>query len=127
MYVTDTHGFLWYISEDERLGKKAREAFEKCDSMEDIMLIPSIVLVEAMFLCEKKKVHMKFEDVLFRLQTSSNYQIYPLDERIVLECKNIKLPDPHDRIVVATAKLLNATLITKDDKIINSKLVKTIW
>jgi PIN domain nuclease of toxin-antitoxin system len=70
---------------------------------------------------------MKFEDVLLRLQTSSNYQIYPLDERIVLECKNIKLPDPHDRIVVATAKLLNATLITKDDKIISSGLVKTIW
>ena len=39
----------------------------------------------------------------------------------------IKLPDPHDRIIVATAKLLNATLITKDEKIKNSKIVKTIW
>jgi PIN domain nuclease of toxin-antitoxin system len=127
MYITDTHSFLWYISEDEKLGKKAKEVFEKCDSAKDIMVIPSIVLIEAMFLCEKKKVYMKFEDVLFRLQTSSNYQIYPLDERVVVECKNIKLPDPHDRIIVATAKLLNATLITKDKKIKNSKIVKTIW
>lgn len=33
----------------------------------------------------------------------------------------------HDRILVATAKLLNAALITKDEEIIKSKVVRTIW
>jgi PIN domain nuclease of toxin-antitoxin system len=127
VYVTDTHSFLWYISEDERLGKKAKEAFERCDNMEDIMITPSIVLIETMFLCEKKKVDMRFETILVKLQASSNYHVYPLDERIVLECKDMKLADPHDRIIVATAKLLNAKLITRDDKIRSSKLVETIW
>jgi PIN domain nuclease of toxin-antitoxin system len=40
---------------------------------------------------------------------------------------NVKLADPHERIIVATAKLLNARLITKDEKIRNSKIVETIW
>jgi len=45
-----------------------------------------------------------------------------------LNCQSIKeIVEPHDRIVVATAKLLNAKLITKDDKIRISRIVETIW
>jgi PIN domain nuclease of toxin-antitoxin system len=127
MYVTDTHAFLWYLSEDKRLSKKALEAFEECDTGKDIMIIPSIVLVEALFLCEDERVELKFEEIISRLQISSNYHVYPLDERVVAECMNIKLSDPHDRIIVATAKLLNAKLITKDENIRKTKIVKTIW
>lgn len=127
MYTTDTHSFLWYISEDTRLSKKAREIFEKCDNAEDVMVIPSIVLIEAMFICEKKRISLKFDDIMLKLKVSSNYQIYPLDEKVVFECKSMKLPDPSDRIIVATAKLLNARLVTKDEKIATSKLVETLW
>jgi len=91
------------------------------------MIIPSVVLIESMFLCEKKRIDLKFDDILSRLRVSSNYQIYPLDEKVVFGCKDIKLPEPHDRIIVATAKLLNAKLVTKDKKIAASKLVETIW
>jgi PIN domain nuclease of toxin-antitoxin system len=46
---------------------------------------------------------------------------------VILNCQSIKeIVGPHERIVVAIAKLLNATLITKDYKIISSGLVKTI-
>jgi predicted nucleic-acid-binding protein len=67
------------LSEDKRLSKKALEAFEKFDNEEDIMIIPSIVLVEALFLCEDKRVEMKFEEIFSRIQMSSNYHVYPLD------------------------------------------------
>jgi len=54
------------------------------------------------------------------------YREYEME--VVLNCQRIKeIVEPHDRIVVATAKLLNSTLITKDYKIISSGLVKTIW
>lgn len=58
---------------------------------------------------------------------SFNYQIYPLDEKVVFECKDVKLPDPNDRIIVATAKLLNAKLVARDKKIADSKLIETVW
>jgi len=128
MYVADTHAFLWFLTEDKRLGSKAKEIFDSCDKGEAIIVIPSIVLIEALFICERKKADLKFKKVLEKIQNSLNYPVYPLDLKIVSICQELKqLNDPHDRIVVATAKFLNAILITKDEKIRESKLVKIIW
>jgi PIN domain nuclease of toxin-antitoxin system len=128
MYVADTHSFLWFLTKDERLGSKAKEIFRLCDQGREIIVIPAIVLLECLYICEKKKIDLKFKEILLKMKNTFNYITYPLDEEIVLECQNLKqFSDLHDRIVIATAKLLNAQLITKDEKIKKSKLVKTVW
>jgi PIN domain nuclease of toxin-antitoxin system len=38
-----------------------------------------------------------------------------------------KIPELHDRIIVATSMLLDAKLITKDAKIAASKVVEVVW
>ena len=54
--------------------------------------------------------------------------IYNLDLATILECRNIKkIPEMHDKIIVATAKILNASIITKDEEITNSGYAKVIW
>ena len=126
MYVTDTHSFIKYLTEDKELGKAAENIFISRDNMKEIIIIPAIVLIEAMYICEKKKTVISFDQVLEKLRISSNYQVFPLDERIVLVCRSMKLSDPHDRIIVATSKLLNCPVITKDDEIKNSRVVETI-
>ena len=46
MYVADTHAFLWFLTEDKiltedkKLGKKAKEIFGACDKGEAIIAIP---------------------------------------------------------------------------------------
>ena len=128
MYVTDTHGFLWFLSKDEKLGKKALEIFRLCDKGKETVVIPSIVLLECLYVCEKKKIEYEFREITLKIQGSSNYPGYPLDEEVVLECQKFTdIAEPHDRIIVATAKLLNAKLITKDADITNSGKVKTVW
>jgi len=128
MYVTDAHGFLWFLSKDKRLGKKALEIFRSCDKGEEIVVVPSIVLLECLYVCEKKRIGFEFREIMLKIQGTFNYPVYPLDEGVVLECQNVdKIAEPHDRIIVATTKLLNAKLITKDAGIINSKLVETVW
>ena len=127
MYVTDTHGFLWFLSKDEKLGKKALEIFRLCDKGKETVVIPSIVLLECLYVCEKKKIEYEFREITLKIQGSSNYPGYPLDEEVVLECQKVAdIAEPHDRIIVATAKLLNAKLITKDADITNSGKVKTV-
>ncbi|MEM5843389.1 MAG: hypothetical protein QXL97_01575 [Candidatus Aenigmatarchaeota archaeon] len=80
------------------------------------------------YICERKKIDLKFKEMVLKIRESFNYLVYPLDEDIVLTCQILtKLEDLHDRVIVATAKLLDIPLITKDKKIINSKLVKTLW
>ena len=128
MYVTDTHSFLWFLADDARLGKKAREIFLSCDKGETTIIIPSIVLMEALFICERKKLDLEFKKVLEKIHNTINYPVYPLDTGIVSICQKLKqFSDPHDRIVVATSQILRAKLITKDDKIKKSKIVETVW
>ncbi len=81
-----------------------------------------------MYICEKKRVEFEFQEIMRKIQGTFNYPIYPLDEEVILACQSIRqVTEPHDRIIVATAKLLNATLITKDANIIDSKAVETVW
>lgn len=128
MYVTDAHGFLWFLLKDEQLGKKALEIFQACDKGKEIVVIPSIVLLECMYVCEKKRIDFEFREIMLKIQGAFNYPVYPLDEEVILECQNVsKIAEAHDRIIVATTKLLNCKLITKDGNITDSKIVETVW
>jgi predicted nucleic acid-binding protein len=57
-----------------------------------------------------------------------NFKIYPFDEVVLNEYfKTSPELEIHDRLIVATAKLTNSKVITKDKQITNSRLVKTVW
>jgi len=127
MYVTDTHSLLWHLQNDEKLSDRARAIFQACDNEKEEIIIPSIVIIESIFVCEKKKVEIRFQEVVEKLKTASNYRIYPLDEDVAFECSKIDMKEPHDRIIVATARLLGKPLITNDGNIRKSKLVETFW
>jgi PIN domain nuclease of toxin-antitoxin system len=92
------------------------------------VVVPSIVLLECMYVCEKKRIEFEFQEIMQKIQGTFNYPVYPLDEEVILECQSIRqIAEVHDRIIVATAKLLNAKLITRDANITDSKIVETIW
>jgi predicted nucleic acid-binding protein len=128
IFVTDTHALLWYLTEDKRLGKKALKIFEKVDKGDAEIIIPTTVLAEALFITEKHKVDIKFMDIIEEIENSSNYFIHPLDLEVILKCHELlKIPELHDRVIVATSLLLDAKLITKDAIITESKIVEVVW
>lgn len=128
MYVADTHSLLWFLTDDERLSKKAKEIFRLCDQGKEIITIPSIVLLECLYVCERKKLNLEFKEILLKIRGTYNYPIYSLDEEVILECSDIsQIKDPHDRILIATAKILSAKLISKDSEIKNSGIIETVW
>lgn len=53
-YVTDAHPLLWHILSDPRLSALAEAVF--ADAGLHQIFIPSIVLVEAVYLAEKKRI-----------------------------------------------------------------------
>src|SRR3989344_3138024 len=128
LYVADTHGFIWFLTDDKRLGKKAKEIFERADEGKVIIIVPTIVLAELVFICEKKDASVKFKDVMDKINESSNYIYYNLDIKIISEIANLtQIPEMHDRIITATAKLNRAVLITKDPDIVEAGIIETIW
>ncbi|MFZ2410267.1 MAG: PIN domain-containing protein [Candidatus Methanoperedens sp.] len=127
IFVTDTHALLWYLTEDEKLSKIAQGVFEKADKGEVDIVIPTTVLAEALFITEKHRVDIEFIDIIENIQNSSNYLLHPLDIDVIMKCHELKkIPELHDRIITATAILLDAKLITKDTKIKVSKEVEVV-
>lgn len=54
--VTDTHGLIWYLENDPRLGKEALASFNACDRGEIVIFVPTICLVELIYLQEKGRI-----------------------------------------------------------------------
>ena len=127
-FVVDTHSFLWYLSEDPRIGKKAKSKFELAEKGDAIIAVPTIVLSESLHILEKKKYTLKFKDIVGRLERGWNYIPIPLDLNIIKKIETLrKLSDLHDRIIVASAILMDAELITRDRDIKKSGYVKVVW
>jgi len=81
-----------------------------------------------MDISEKKRIKVNYEEILEKIENSSNFEIYSLDIEVLRVARNITvIPELHDRIVAATAKLLDAKLLTKDENIRKSHIVKVIW
>jgi len=128
LYVADTHSIIWFLTDDRRLGEKAKGILEKADEGKVIIIIPTIVLAELVFICEKKDASVKFKDLMDKISESSNYIYYNLDMKVISEITNLaQIPEMHDRIITATAKLNRAVLITKDPNIVEARIIETIW
>ena len=127
-YVTDTHPLFQFLTNNKRLSSNARILFEKAETGESSIIVPSIVLAELMYLFEKQNSRDKFKEVLKRIEIALNYEVCSLDTEVIdISSKIISVKEIHDRIIIATAKLLDCPLITKDEEIINSEEVECIW
>lgn len=80
-----------------------------------------------MYLVETKKIELDYNTLISKIEVSSNFVPVSFNFQVVKVLPEIKLRELHDRIIVATAKLLNAKLITKDEEIRNSGVVEVIW
>jgi len=128
LYVVDTHSLIWFLTEDKKLGKNALKVLEDADKGKHIIIIPTIVLAEFAYICEKRNLKIKFEDILKKLKESFNYIPYNLDlDTIIRSLKLERLKDIHDRLIVAVANILNAKIITKDKSIDQSGYVSCVW
>ncbi|MBI4162236.1 MAG: PIN domain-containing protein [Candidatus Aenigmarchaeota archaeon] len=125
MYVADTHAWVYYLL--RRLPENLKEIFIKAENFEDVIFVPTIVLNEIIWMVEGGKVTLDIKAVLSRFDEATNFVIVPLDLNITKKVSELKELELHDRIITATANILNATLITKDQEIAESGYVKTVW
>ena len=63
-YVTDTHSLIWYLEDSPCLGPTARECFEACDRGESIIYVPTICVVEIIYLQEKGRIPSEMKMLL---------------------------------------------------------------
>jgi PIN domain nuclease of toxin-antitoxin system len=129
--VTDTHALIWYLQDDARLSSLASHYFDDCERDSGRIHVPSICLIEIIYLLEKGRIPPNTLTMfLADIQSPDTVlDIVDLNLPIILEARNVPratVPDMPDRIIAATALHLALPLISRDSKIQLSS-VTTIW
>ena len=57
--ITDTHGLIWYLSEDTSLSKQAADQFDYALENDRIIGVSAISVVEIVYLVEKGRIVSK--------------------------------------------------------------------
>ena len=126
-YVTDTHSLVWYLTEDPRLSNKALSVLASSEN-EGTIIVPAVVLAEIMFIARKGRVTISFDETLKKIEESDNFVIAPLDSDTLRIADKIEADlEMHDKLIAATALYYEAPLITKDENLILSEVITTVW
>ncbi len=131
-YVTDTHALIWHLRDSKKLSAQAKAIFDAVDSGMAEMLVPSIVLVEMIYLAEKGRIDIAAVTEAFNLLNSGsdNYAVALLDTDTAWAINDIarsQVPDMPDRIIAATAKHLGLSLVSRDPAIKGLGNITVIW
>ncbi|MGQ0540962.1 MAG: type II toxin-antitoxin system VapC family toxin [Blastocatellia bacterium] len=96
------------------------------------MFIPTISIVEIVYLTEKGKLELSALDRIIETVNLPNgaFSFREIDSAIALTVSEISrdlVPDMPDRIIAATALYLGLPLIAKDSNIRSVESIQTIW
>jgi PIN domain nuclease of toxin-antitoxin system len=130
-YMLDTHTWIWWHMNPKKLSKKVKKIIENTNSYDEILL-SAISPWEFSKLLEKKRIGISCdpEDWINSALDMPKFRLVPLSP--VLAYRSTALPqpfhsDPADQIIVATAREENATILTKDEKILTYDNVRSLW
>lgn len=128
--LLDTHILLWWFGATPRLSPAQGEVLQNATA-DDPLWVSDITLWEIATLSSlgRIRLHLPLRDWLEQATAPPLVQRLPITPAVAAEVA--ALPDsfhrdPADRIIVASAKVMGATLLTQDRRIIEANLVPTI-
>lgn len=129
--VTDSHALIWYATGRKRkLGGKARRLFERADSAGAAVYVPAIALVEIAEAAHRGVVKLRSGfDVWCRgLLSSPHFIAVDLGVEIVVKAEELySIRERGDRLIAATAAVLDLPLVTRDPEIAEAAGVDLLW
>ena len=131
IYLLDTHTWIWWNMNPQKLSQRVKGLIGNAEMYDELLLSASSPW-EFSKLLEKKKVGISCdpEDWINTALDMPKLRLVPLSP--VLSYRSTVLPqpfqsDPADQIIVATAREENATILTKDEKILSYENVRSFW
>jgi len=131
IYLFDTHTWIWWNMNPQKLSQRVKKLISNAE-MYDEILLSAISPWEFSKLLEKKRVGISCdpEDWINTALDMPKLRLVPLSP--VLSYRSTVLPqpfhsDPADQIIVATAREENATILTKDERILAYENVRSFW
>jgi len=131
IYLLDTHTWVWWNMNPQNLSERVKEIIGDTNTYNE-MLLSAISPWEFCKLLEKKRVGISCnpEDWIRTALDMPKLRLVPLSP--ILSYRSTVLPqpfhsDPADQIIVATAREESATILTKDQRILMYRHVRSLW
>lgn len=125
--LLDTHIWIWWMGRDVRLGNSIIEeldAFpvERRPYLSDISLMEVALLTSG----GRLSLPVPLEEWLETAAHPRSVRLVPISPAIAARTARLgdTFRDPSDRVIVATSQTLHAPLLTHDNTILRSRLVK---
>jgi PIN domain nuclease of toxin-antitoxin system len=121
----------WLVAQPERLSRTATSAIRRVRAS-DGLAIADITVWELAFLFARGvlRSHGTVENAVRNLVTRSGVNVKPITAEVAALATQFPddyPKDPVDRLVGATARAEGIPLVTRDERIRGSPLLKTIW
>ena len=120
--VLDTHVWLWAVSGDKTLRQSARDHIRRA-VQSGVVLIPSISVWELSMLWKRNRIQISqpIQDWITEALDRSGFVVAPLSPDVAVDAATLPgkfHSDPADCMIVATARINKAILLTRDSRII---------
>ena len=130
-YLLDTHTWIWWHMNTQKLSQKVKKLIRDT-SKYDELLLSAISPWEFSKLLEKKRLGISCdpEDWINRALVMPKLRLVPLSPLLAYHSTVLPQPfhnDPADQIIVASARSENASILTKDERILIYKHVRSLW
>ena len=119
-YVVDTHGLIWFLEGNPRLGTNAKTILADAKSQ---LILPAIALAEAVWIVERGRTSIpSVVDLLGAVDADPRIVIYPVDETVIKQSIILSaITEMHDQLIVATGIVLEnkketVSLLTCDQR-----------
>jgi PIN domain nuclease of toxin-antitoxin system len=120
--LLDTHALIWAAADDRKLGRRSRRLIEKHWAEGDV-LVCALSFWEVALLHERGRIALPLPVAQWRDQRlGAGLGELAVDGAIAVRAAGLgSLPDPIDRLIVATALERGAALLTADERILTWK------
>ncbi len=120
----DTHIWLWAVLDPKKLGAHVSEELKK--DTNELWLSPFSTW-EALILNFKGRIHLEGDLAQWMAQATAGVKEAPFTHQVALLARQLPLhQDPADRILAATAQILDLTLVTADERLLGLGSIRTM-
>jgi PIN domain nuclease of toxin-antitoxin system len=133
-FLLDTHAWIWSVLDHPRLSRRARAALMALPAHERVG-VAAISLKEAAWHLARGRIVVgagvsPWPLWLRMAASASQIEVLPLTVDVAIESEQFDASfpdDPADRLIAATARVHDLTLITRDRPIRRNRTVRTLW